>query len=312
MTIQARNKIIEGKLLELYNSGKRLKEEQTLSQQYKNWLEGEQTISQQYKNWLKDVLNFINKEVDEDTEEEFSLRNICFQSNCGNIYDLEEFAEESIKQETTEYYENMLNIIKFYIPVFSGKPFKDVDSNESFEESKNMIKTKKLFISHSSKDKEVQDQFIMLLENGIGLDEDQYFYQSGDGTGVKISEDINTRIRGELNNNECLFIALFSKNYFKSIPCLMELGACWRMNDNIVGIVIDPQKETFEKSKEAVCGKLLLNYDTLLSSSTRIDELKDLILKHLGVQQNKDNKHLMRYRDKLVATVRSMTEEQDE
>lgn len=31
MTIQARNKIIAGKLLELYNSGKRLKREQTLS-----------------------------------------------------------------------------------------------------------------------------------------------------------------------------------------------------------------------------------------------------------------------------------------
>ena len=291
MTTQARCRLMADELLEILNDSKKFSKSQNFDREYSEWLDRIQA--------------FYNEEVDEETEELFSIDGICSNSVCGNIDDVAELCNKSIEHKTTKYCQSMINILKFYITLFGGK---NIDEEEK---SKDGSKPKKIFISHSSKDKEVQDQFAMLLENGIGLDEDQYFYQSGDGTGVKISEDINTRIRRELNNNECLFVALFSKNYFKSIPCLMELGACWRMNDNIVGIVIDPQKETFEKSKEAVCGKLLLNYDDLLGSSTRIDELKDLILKHLGVQQNKDNKHLMKYRDKLVATVKGMAEKQD-
>lgn len=312
MTIQARNKIIAGKLLELYNLGKRLKEEQTLSQQYKNWLEGEQALSQQYRNWLDDVLNFINTEVDEDTEEEFSLGNTCFQSNCGNIYDLEELVGLSIKYETTEYYENMLNIIKFYIPVFSGKPFKDVDSNESFEESKDMIKTKKLFISHSSKDKAIVDQFVNFLSCDLGLvAEEEYFYSSEEDSGVSLGESIDDRLRSELNNNDCLFVAMFSRNYFESYACWFELGVRWGKGLKLLGIVIDPDEDVQRKSINVSKDVRIITYNNLINRSKVRQEIQDKVFEHLEKQNSPKNGEYSKFYDEFLRLVREHSQQKD-
>lgn len=103
-------------------------------------------------------------------------------------------------------------------------------------------KPKKIFISHSSKDKAIVQLFIDdILQLGIGLKPEHIFCTSIEDMGIKNGEDIRKHIHENIKNAD-YSILLISKNYKKSEICLNEMGAVWAY-DNKVRFYILPDAD---------------------------------------------------------------------
>lgn len=106
--------------------------------------------------------------------------------------------------------------------------------------------SKKIFISHSSKDKTICDAFIDLLE-GIGLSENVILYSSSPRHGIPGDMDIFEYLRSHLDGGINVYYML-SDNYYQSVYCLNEMGAAWvKQNDSSTFLL-----PNFTKSIEGV------------------------------------------------------------
>ena len=84
---------------------------------------------------------------------------------------------------------------------------------------------KKIFISHSSKDKQIVDIFVdKLLHLGLQIDPNDVAYTSREETGVGTGEDIRKFIKENISTCDFVFF-MISENYKKSEICLNEMAA---------------------------------------------------------------------------------------
>ncbi len=105
-----------------------------------------------------------------------------------------------------------------------------VDCILSLEEHNN---SKRIFISHSSNDKEIIEKFIdNILQLGIGLSIEDIFCSSIEELGIKNGDDIREHIKKNLQKTDFSFL-MISKNYKESEICLNEMGAVWATNNNV-------------------------------------------------------------------------------
>lgn len=118
-----------------------------------------------------------------------------------------------------------------YCPVFTlGGIGNIVETIISLEEPKN---AKKIFISHSTKDKDVIENFVdMILTSGVGINEKDIFCTSIEDMGVKNGEDIRKHIQDNIRHADFSFL-LISNNYKASEICVNEMGAVWAYNSNV-------------------------------------------------------------------------------
>lgn len=93
--------------------------------------------------------------------------------------------------------------------------------------------TRKLFISHSSLDKDIVKEFIKeILKIGCGF-KDSDIFCTLDPTVIRTGDDFREKIVE--NMKECDFILLFiSENYIKSEICQNEMGAAWALENKRV------------------------------------------------------------------------------
>lgn len=176
--------------------------------------------------------------------------------NC--IYDVPEFAvwKEELQEELQNLYDNtgdeyiysVLVQVKetFDGQLDDGKFLSIVNSLKTINENINsyypersiiMPKEPKLFISHSSLDKEYVKSFIELLED-IGLDERQIFCSSLPEYGVKLDSDIYQTLKEEFQKYELHVVFLLSENYYTSAACLNEMGAAWVLQKKYTTILL--------------------------------------------------------------------------
>ena len=98
---------------------------------------------------------------------------------------------------------------------------------------------KRIFISHSSKDKDIMEKFTDdILQLGIGLSPEDIFCTSIEEMGIKNGDDIRRHIRVNVQSADFSFL-MISKNYKQSEICLNEMGAVWA-TDNRVRFYILP------------------------------------------------------------------------
>lgn len=84
---------------------------------------------------------------------------------------------------------------------------------------------KTLFISHSSKDKDIVDPFVkMLLDAGFARK--MLFYSSAPALGVLPGENINNYLHQKLAKGTFV-IFMLSSNWYDSTVCENEMGAAW-------------------------------------------------------------------------------------
>lgn len=89
---------------------------------------------------------------------------------------------------------------------------------------------KKIFISHSSEDKQICTAFVELLET-IGIPEDKILYTSSSRHGIPGDYNIFEYLRKNLSQEITVFYML-SDNYYRSAYCLNEMGATWITQNN--------------------------------------------------------------------------------
>lgn len=90
-----------------------------------------------------------------------------------------------------------------------------------------------IFISHSSKDKDIMEKFTdYILQLGIGLNPKDIFCSSIEEMGIKNGEDIRRHIRENVQSADFSFL-MISKNYKESEICLNEMGAVWAANNQV-------------------------------------------------------------------------------
>lgn len=138
---------------------------------------------------------------------------------------------------------------------------------------------KKIFISHSSEDKEMCDAFVDVLEQ-LGVPEADILYTSSERHGVPGDEDISEYLNKHIKQRLNVFYML-SNNYFKDIHCINEMRAAWRAQ-NEYSIYNLPNLNYVMKGLNSKKG-----YN--LTSAIELTNLKDRITKmyNTSIPENK-------------------------
>ena len=134
--------------------------------------------------------------------------------------------------------------------------------------SKEMVE-KKIFISHSSKDVDIVEKLIDILE-AIGVPSNKIFCTSFEGYGVKLGHDFLESIKAELNGDD-LVLFILSKNFYASPVCLCEMGAAWVRTNQHIPILIPP----FDYSD--VKGVIPTIHGMKINEKNKINSLKEQI-----------------------------------
>lgn len=162
---------------------------------------------------------------------------------------------------------------------------------------------RKVFISHSTVDKELVEIVQELIETGIGLKHDEVFCTSIVGLGIPDGADFKAYMRQELNECDTV-VALISPNYYASAFCMCELGATWMLAKNFFPILVPPVdfKDLHGTLPGIQCRRL---YDATMPSAL-YDRLSKLIAKPVPVARFDLKKKL--FLDKLPDIVKMLTE----
>lgn len=100
-----------------------------------------------------------------------------------------------------------------------------------------MEKTK-LFISHSTKDKQLVKGLIDFLRAGLDIKKGEIFCSALDNA-LPIGIDFIPVMKEKIGDCEQVFF-LITENYLESKFSLSELGAAWALNQNIIPVVVPP------------------------------------------------------------------------
>ena len=138
-----------------------------------------------------------------------------------------------IKNEYPVYYE----ACKFYKDKFTDDRRRrgvEIDCILSLLEKEEKGKNRrKIFISHSSKDKTIIENFTnYILRLGMGILPEDIFCTSITGMNIRTGEEIRKHIKENVKFCDYVFL-MISKNYNESFVCLNEMGAAWVMEKQV-------------------------------------------------------------------------------
>lgn len=102
---------------------------------------------------------------------------------------------------------------------------------------KTVSKEHKLFISHSSSDKEYMTALVEMLE-GIGISSDSLVCSSVPGYGIPLGNDIYDWLRDRFVKDDLRVLFALSQNYYESPACLNEMGAAWITKPNVTLLLL--------------------------------------------------------------------------
>lgn len=147
-------------------------------------------------------------------------------------------------------------------------------------ENKNAIKTPKVFISHSAKDKRVVEALVDLLES-LGFTSKNLFCSSVVGYGIPISNDIFETLRALFSEHDLYVIFIHSPRYYSSAVSLNEMGAAWVLKTDFCSILTNDME--FSEMKGVVnANSLSIKVDSE-EAPARLTELKDLLTKKFSL-----------------------------
>jgi hypothetical protein len=140
-----------------------------------------------------------------------------------------------------------------------------------------MNKKKDVFISHSSKDKTIADNFIdLILHGALSIPIDKIFCTSTDGTKIKSGTDWRDSILTALKEAQLNFL-LITPNYKESEVCMNEMGAAWVAAPNVIPLIVEPiNYKSVGVIQEPV------QFENLLDEKS-LDRIKDLVQETLDI-----------------------------
>lgn len=166
-------------------------------------------------------------------------------------------------------------------------------------------KSPKVFISHSSIDKNYVTSLVELLED-IGLNEQQVFCSSVSGYGIPLDEDIYDYLKLQFDNHELHVILVLSDNYYGSVACMNEMGAAWMLQSKYTTVLL-PGFE-FKNIKGAINPrKIGLKLDNDLTDvKEKLGQLKDSLLEEFNLPPITDVRW-ERKRDNFINSLSNLT-----
>lgn len=124
-----------------------------------------------------------------------------------------------------------------------GMSYGNLNTNNKIHINNEVIEDK-IFVSHSSKNKEIVNKFCdLILHNGLNVNPNRIFNTSMEGSKPKTGEDFRNRIKNELKNAKVV-LQFISKDYKKSEVCLNEMGAAWILSNNVKPLIVE--KDEYE------------------------------------------------------------------
>ena len=107
----------------------------------------------------------------------------------------------------------------------------------------NSQEARSIFISHSSKDKDLIEMFVeKVLRLGIGISAADIFCTSIETTGIKNGDDMRSHIHKNIIGCD-LALLIISRSYIQSSICLNEMGAVWSVPIPNVNVFVCPDCE---------------------------------------------------------------------
>jgi hypothetical protein len=97
----------------------------------------------------------------------------------------------------------------------------------------------RVFLSHASEDEELVDEFVDLLETGVGLRGNDVYASSIEGRDTPSSVDYRAYIKQELAGAAAV-VFLLSAAFYDSPFCMAELGAAWGLDSDVFLLVVPP------------------------------------------------------------------------
>ena len=146
-------------------------------------------------------------------------------------------------------------------------------------ENNRVNSTKRVFISHASKDNEIISRFVdSILLLGMNLNSSVVAYTSREDTGVMPGESIPEFIQ---NNIACADVVLLmiSEHFKKSEVCLNEMGAALALGKHIVQILLP------NVSINTLGWLCSLDRAIKIDDSCALDSLYEIFEEKLGVKQ---------------------------
>jgi len=102
------------------------------------------------------------------------------------------------------------------------------------------MKNKKIFISHSSKDRPIIESFIDdILVGALAIKLNDIFCTTTDGTKIKSGDDWRNSIKEHLVNSEITFL-IITPYYKESEVCQNEMGASWISSAKVIPLIVQP------------------------------------------------------------------------
>ena len=139
------------------------------------------------------------------------------------------------------------------------------------------IRSHKIFISHSSKDKAIIDRFVKeILLLGCKIDDSDIFCTSIEGMGIKTGENIRDHIKKNMLLSDYVFL-MISKKYIASKICLNEMGASWALDKKIKPFLFPPLKH------DAIWLSEVLQ-NSHINDSAALDSLRDELIKEYSLK----------------------------
>lgn len=172
----------------------------------------------EFQTWIQQVQIELQEIVDR-TEDQFAIDTLqCAKARYDGWNDAKHFSALKGKLNAMEH-----RIDKYYA--------------EGGVAEMAIKKQPKVFISHSSRDKEYVSKLVELLE-GMGLDQTQVFCSSLPGYGIPIDTDIFDHLRNQFLSNDLHVFFIHSKNYYQSAVSLNEMGAAWALKTEYSSLLL--------------------------------------------------------------------------
>lgn len=181
---------------------------------------------QDFQDWLQEV-NLELREIYDHTKDHFIWETLnLFSQKMNGRNDKKMYSELKGKLRAIRR-----NVDKYYPEEF--------EKQETIVNGrmKQVNKTPKIFISHSSKDVDYVVQIVNLLD-GMGLNQTHVFCSSLPGYGIPIDTNIFDYLRNLFSEHDLHVIFVHSENYYNSPVSLNEMGAAWVLRNDVTSILL--------------------------------------------------------------------------
>lgn len=238
-----------------------------------------------FKNWKYFCVRTLRSIYGENSSEAMQIENLKFYYRPGIIVSGRNYSVEH-RERFDRDFAQAKKLIQILI--------NDIDTN-SVDDKNSNNDIMKIFISHSSKDVNIVEEFVDLLET-IGLDSNQIFCSSLSGYGIPLGENFIERLKTELSATDSMVIFMLSENFYKSPACMCEMGATWIQSKEHIPVLIPPF------SFEDIDGTLKLTQGFMINDSMKWNEFKDKIIQTFGLEDLSDSVW-ERKRDRAIARI---------